>query len=131
MGDGTSEFEVRESGRMEKTKRAEYLAAEREGIVANEIVNESETEGNPSGREVVSSVNNNRNSFNTTCGFKMDKPKMPRFAGDVTDYAIFRSDFKQVVGTRCSKRDEISLLRSSLQGRPLELIKGIGYRYGL
>ena len=131
MRDGTSEFEARESGRMEKTKQSEYLAVEREGIVANEIVNESEIEGNPSGREVVSSVNNNRNSFNATCGFKTEKPKMPRFAGDVRDYAIFRSDFKQVVGTRCSKRDTISFLRSSLQGRPLELIKGIVYRYRL
>ena len=31
--------------------------------------------------------------------------------------------------TRHSKRDAITLLRSSLQGKPLELIKGIGQDY--
>lgn len=54
---------------------------------------------------------------------------MPRFAGDVRDYTIFRSDFKHAVDTRCSKRDAISFLCSSLQGWPLELIKGIGTDY--
>ena len=59
----------------------------------------------------------------------MEKPKIPRFAGDVRDYAIFRSDFKHAVDSRYSKRDAISLLRTSLQGRPLDLIKGIGTDY--
>ena len=27
------------------------------------------------------------------CGFKVEKPKMPSFSGDVRDYAIFRSGF--------------------------------------
>ena len=59
----------------------------------------------------------------------MEKPKMPRFSGDVRDYAIFRADFKHANDTRYSKRDAISLLRTSLQGRPLDLIKGIGTDY--
>ena len=29
-----------------------------------------------------------------TCSFKMEKPKMPKFLGDVRECAIFRSDFK-------------------------------------
>ena len=48
---------------------------------------------------------------------------------NVRDYAIFRSDFKHAVDSRYSKRDGISLLRTSLQGRPLDLIKGIGTDY--
>ena len=54
---------------------------------------------------------------------------MPPFNGDVRDYAIFRADFNHAVDTRYGKRDAISLLRTSLQGRPLELIKGIGTDY--
>ena len=66
------------------------------------------------------------NSGSATYGFRMEKPKMPRFTGDEGDYAIFRSDFKHTIDTRFSKKDAISLLQTSLQGRPLELIKGIG-----
>ena len=64
-----------------------------------------------------------------TCGFKMEKPKMPRFSGDVRDYVIFRADLRHAVDLRFSKRDAISLLRTSLSGKPLELIKGIGSDY--
>lgn len=55
---------------------------------------------------------------------------MPRFSGDVRDYAIFRADFKHAIDSRYNKRDAISLLRLSLQGRPLDLIRGIGTDYG-
>ena len=54
---------------------------------------------------------------------------MPRFSSDVRDYSIFRADFKHAIDTRYSKRDAFSLLRTSLQGRPLDLIKGIGTDY--
>ena len=74
-------------------------------------------------------ANNPVSSASTSCGFKMEKPKMPRFAGDVREYAIFRSDFRHAVDSRFSKRDAISLLRTSLQGKALELIKGIGTDY--
>ena len=63
------------------------------------------------------------------CAFRMEKPKMPKFSGDLRDYVIFKSDFKHLVETRYSKRDAITLLRASLQGKPLELIKGIGQDY--
>ena len=74
-------------------------------------------------------ANNPVSSASTSCGFKMEKPKMPRFAGDVREYSIFRSDFRHAVDSRFSKRDAISLLRTSLQGKALELIKGIGTDY--
>ena len=63
------------------------------------------------------------------CSFKMEKPKMPKFSGDVREYAIFRSDFKHAIDARYSKRDAITFLRTCLQGKPLDLIKGIGSDY--
>ena len=54
------------------------------------------------------------------CGFKMKKPRIPKFAGDVREYAIFRSESKN------SKRDAITFLRAFVQDKPLALIKGIG-----
>lgn len=64
-----------------------------------------------------------------TCSFKIEKPKMPKFYGDVREYAIFRSDFKHAVEARYSKRDAITILRTCLQGKPLDLIKGTGSDY--
>ena len=126
--DDTKQTEVQDPGVQDK------------GIDANgAAVNGTETEsgnehpkvgGNPGESGVsVNNGTNHENSGNNSCGFKMEKPKMPRFAGDVRDYTIFRSDFKHAVDTRYTKRDAISLLRTSLQGRPLELIKGIGTDY--
>ena len=66
---------------------------------------------------------------NKPCGLKMEKPKMPKYNGDVREYAIFKDDFKHMVDKRYSKRDAITLLRTCLQGKPLELIKGIGSDY--
>ena len=63
------------------------------------------------------------------CGFKMEKPKMPKFTGDVREYAIFRSDFKHAIESRYGKRDAITFLRACLHDKPLELIKGIGTDY--
>ena len=31
-----------------------------------------------------------------TCSFKMEKPKMPKFAGDVRGVCVFRSNFKHM-----------------------------------
>ena len=64
-----------------------------------------------------------------SCGFQMEKPKLPKFSRDVREYAIFRADFKHAIETRYSKRDSITLLRTCLKEKPLELIKGIGSDY--
>ena len=45
------------------------------------------------------------------------------------DYAIFRADFKHAIESKYSKRDAITFLRTCLQDKPLELIKGIGQDY--
>ena len=54
---------------------------------------------------------------------------MPKFSGDVREYAIFRADFKHTVETRYSKCDAMTILRTCLVCRPFELIKGIGSDY--
>ena len=59
----------------------------------------------------------------------MEKPKLPKFSGDVRKYAIFKADFKHAFEPRYSKGDAVTLLRTCLNGRPLELIKGIGTNY--
>ncbi|XP_028411085.1 uncharacterized protein LOC114533686 [Dendronephthya gigantea] len=59
----------------------------------------------------------------------MEKPKLPNFSGDVREYVIFRADFKNTIKSRYSKRDAITLLRTCLKGKPLELIQGIGSDY--
>lgn len=61
--------------------------------------------------------------------FRNEKPKMPKFAGDVRECETFRADFKHLVAIRYSKRDTITILRSTLQGKPLEMIKCIGQDY--
>ena len=60
------------------------------------------------------------------CGFKAEKPRIPKFAGDVREYAIFRSDFKDTIVSKNSKRGTITFLRACLLDKPLVLIKGIG-----
>ena len=79
--------------------------------------------------EVNDNIQTNSNSSTGACGFKMEKPKMPKFAGDVSDYAIFRANFKHAIESKYSKRDAITFLRTCLQDKPLELIKGIGQDY--
>ena len=61
-----------------------------------------------------------------SCGFQMEKKKLPKFSGDVREYAIFKVDFKHAIESRYSKRDSITLLRTCLKDKPLELIKGLG-----
>ena len=39
--------------------------------------------------------------------FKLEKPKLPVFAGNVRDYAIFRSDFKHAIEGKESTRREM------------------------
>nr|XP_054771658.1 uncharacterized protein LOC129279581 [Lytechinus pictus] len=63
------------------------------------------------------------------CSFKVEKPKLPKFAGDVRDYEIFRSDFVHMVDSRYGKRDAMTILRSCLVGRAHDLIQGIGQDY--
>ncbi|CAB4033921.1 Hypothetical predicted protein [Paramuricea clavata] len=81
----------------------------------------------------VQQIDNNEESPTSnkevkSCAFKVEKPKLPKFSGDVRDYVIFRADFKHVE-SQYSERDAITILRASLQGKQLELIKGIGCDY--
>ncbi len=82
-------------------------------------------EATPTAPENTGTPNSNNNQSN----YQMEKPKLPRFTGDVRDYAIFKVDFKHIVEARYGKRDAITILRSSLQGKPLDMNKGIGHDY--
>ena len=76
-------------------------------------------------------INNSIGTVSSTipCGFQMEKPKLPKFSGDVREYVIFRADFKHAIESRYAKRDAITLLRTCLKDKPLELIRGIGSDY--
>ena len=71
----------------------------------------------------------NHENASFVSGFKMEKPKITKFTGNVREYAIFRADFKHAIESRYSKRDAITFLRTCLEDKPLELIKGISSDY--
>ena len=60
---------------------------------------------------------------------RLEKPKLPTFSGDVRDYYTFKDDFKHMIDPNYEARDAVSILRNSLNGKPLELLKGIGTDY--
>ena len=68
-------------------------------------------------------------NIDSICGFKIEKPKLPKFSGDVREYAVLNEDFRHVIESKYSKRNAITFLWTQLQGNPLELIKGIGNDY--
>ncbi|XP_068687785.1 uncharacterized protein [Montipora foliosa] len=86
-------------------------------------------QSHPNNSSVTETGSSGDNDNSAACGFKLEKPKLPVFAGNVRDYAIFRSDFKHAIEAKYSKRDSITLLRTCLRDKPLELIKGIGSDY--
>ena len=50
---------------------------------------------------------------------------MPKFSGNVRVCATFNVDFKHAIESKYTTLDAITFLRTCLQGKPLELIKGI------
>ena len=93
------------------------------------VDNSQAPQSHPNNSIVTETGSSGDNDNSAACGFKMEKPKMPKFTGDVREYAIFRADFKHAIESRYSKRDSITLLRACLQGQTLGLIKGIGSDY--
>ena len=65
---------------------------------------------NNSGNENVQVPNlvSGPSTSSNACGFKMEKPKLPKFAGDVREYAIFKADFNHAIEARYTKRDSIT-----------------------
>ena len=88
-------------------------------------------QSNPGQSQSQSEINDKVGTVSsvTPCWFQMEKPKLPKFSGDVREYVIFRADFKHAIESRYVKRDAITLLRTCLKDKPLELIKGIGSDY--
>ena len=56
---------------------------------------------------------------------KHEKPKLPKFDGDVRQYFIFKSDFQHAVESHYSERDTLTILRSCLSAQPAKLALGI------
>ena len=95
------------------------------------IVNAGQNNSTPPLNNENNSVNENvqvpnlvsgPSTSSNVCSFKMEKPKLPK-------YAIFKADFKHAIEARYTKRDSITFLRTCLHGKPLDLIKGIGTDY--
>ncbi|KAJ8019123.1 hypothetical protein HOLleu_42503 [Holothuria leucospilota] len=60
---------------------------------------------------------------------RIEKPKLPIFTGDVREYRTFKDDFRHMIDQLYEPRDAVSILRTSLTGRPLEMLRGIGTDY--
>jgi hypothetical protein len=58
-----------------------------------------------------------------TCGFEVEKPKLPRFSQDVRDYFIFRPDFSMPLIQGITKGTRFHFCG---RGKPLELGITIG-----
>lgn len=63
--------------------------------------------------------------------FKMERPKLPKFSGDIREYHAFKADFQHVVHRQYEGRDALMILRSCLIGKPLQNIQvlGLGHNY--
>ncbi|XP_030846943.1 uncharacterized protein LOC105438616 [Strongylocentrotus purpuratus] len=61
--------------------------------------------------------------------FKMERPKLPKFSGDIREYHAFKADFQHVVHRQYEGRDALMILRSCLIGKPLQNIQGLGHDY--
>ena len=63
-----------------------------QNLALNNIESVVQTTGTPF-------VVNTAKSDYAACTFKLEKPKLPTFSGNVRDYAIFRSDIKHMIET--------------------------------
>ena len=59
------------------------------------------------------------------CSFKIEKPKVSKFSGNIKQYTMFKSDFIHIVHSKYSKSDEITLLRTCLVRKPLQLTQDL------
>ena len=101
-------------------------------ISTQEVQNDNDQPSSSTNDSVDTSENNEATVSHVNRSqslFRIEKPKMPIFAGGVREYGTFKSDFKHLIESRYSKRDAITILRSCLQGKPLEMIKGICQDY--
>lgn len=62
--------------------------------VQNLALNNTESVVQTTGTSFV--VNTAKSDY-AACTFKLEKPKLPIFSGNVRDYAIFRSDIKHMI----------------------------------
>ena len=79
--------------------------------------------------EVLSGAQSRNNNGISEYRLQMEKPSLPKFSGVIREYATFKSGFKHNLEARYGKRESLTILRSTLHGKPLDMIKGIGLDY--
>lgn len=101
-------------------------------VVSQEPMTDSiqNDEASPSREEVhTQNPHGQRTNRRVESIYRMEKPKMPIFNGNVREYCIFKADFQHALGEAYDDRDALMILRSCLQGKPLQMIQGIGRDY--
>ena len=83
------------------------------GMSGMQLSGQNSINTSPNNGSIIENGGNDDAIPSGACAFKMEKPKMPKFYGDV-EYAIFRADFKHTIESRYSKRDAITFLRTCL-----------------
>lgn len=106
----------------------QVIVSSKENENNNAKVNDNDPSSLVNNPEADKNVKKN-NTESDVCAFKIEKPKMPKYDGNVREYAIFKADFKHIIGSKFNDRDAITLLRSALTGKPLDFIKAIGSDY--
>ena len=89
------------------------------GMIGVQSIGNQNTNKSASNISVVNNQENNQNTAGDSCGFKMEKPKMPKFSGNVRACATFNADFKHTIESKYTTLDAITFLRTCLQGKPL------------
>ena len=64
---------------------------------------------NDESNKQIRAINTGTTNTEKSCGFQMEKPKLPKFSGDVREYVIFWADFKHAIESRYSKCNAITL----------------------
>lgn len=101
-------------------------------VDATKYLEELKERGEPEKAEAAPSIESPGDAVQSVAppySLKIEKPHLPKFSGDVREFFVFRDDFKHLIERRYSSRDGITILRSCLQGKPLDLIRGIGTDY--
>ena len=89
-------------------------------------VNQGQSEEPDTAEEELNISNvSESNKSSSPFSLKHEKPKLPKFDGDVRQYFIFKSDFQHAVEAHYTERDTLTILRSCLGAQPAKLIEGI------
>ena len=116
-----------------KKPKAEETSVSEDSVPTDTVTESTGPEINPEVDGEVEAVATGAGSATSTGShtrlFKIEKPQLPKFSGDVRDYLMFKRDFKEFVETHYTTREAVTILRSSLTGKPLDLVRGLSDDY--